>query len=426
MYLFKTASHNYYTRICLPKNCRDRGFPFDLKISLLTKNRRVASLRNLSVAIELKQLISSITAQTRPADFNIAANELINELRSHFNDSEDAGSTQLIPIRSTSIGRQPVSLPQQALSLIPLKNALAKFIDSKKLQSIRPLTIHQLESRVSHFIQFSPVDRVANVTTAHALLYRDELLKKGRSTKTDKEYLAACFQFFKYCKLMNHTGFNAFEDVKVQKKATKRKDEERARWQSKDMKKFFGSHLFKERDDEFQWISKILPLSGMRPSEVCQLRVADIKQENGIYYFSITDNEEGKYVKNANSIREIPIHEKLISMGFLDFVARAKTTYSKRLFSYIPDNQFDDWSKSYCIKIGKYQTAIGMKPRHRPTAYGFRHTFIDELKQQGVPEHITAQLVGHGNNSMTYGRYGKRLPLSQLAEVVNEICFDSI
>ncbi len=426
MYLLKTASHNYYTRICLPKSCRDRGFPFDLKVSLLTKNRRIASLRNLNVAIELKQLIDSITIQTHPADFNIAANKLINELRSDFDDNDSTFVTKPIPVRNTSLQTQSVPLTRQATSLASLKCALVKFIDSKKLQSIRPLTIHQLESRINDFIQFAPVDRVANITTAHALLYRDHLLKKGRSAKTDKEYLAACFQFFKYCKLMNHTGFNAFEDVKIQKKATKRQDEQRERWLLKDMKKFFGTRLFKEKDEEFQWISKILPLSGMRPSEACQLRVADIKQENGIYYFSITESEDGKYVKNANSIREVPIHNHLINMGILDYVAKVKAAGRRQLFNYSPGNQFDDWSKSYCIKIGKYQTLIGMKPRQRPTAYGFRHTFIDELKQQGVPEHITAQLVGHGNNSMTYGRYGKRLPLSQLAEVVNGISYELI
>lgn len=225
---------------------------------------------------------------------------------------------------------------------------------------------------------------------------------------------------------MNHTGFNSFEDVKIQKKATMRQDEQRDRWLLKDLKKFFGSHLFKEKDEEFQWISKILPLSGMRPSEVCQLQVTDIRQENGIHYFSITENEEGKYLKNANSIREVPIHEKLIEKGFLDFVSTVKAKGCKQLFSYIPDNQFEDWSKSYCIKIGKYQTAIGMKPRQRPTAYGFRHTFIDELKQQGVPEHVTAQIVGHGNNSMTYGRYGKRLSLQKLAAIVNGISYEPI
>ncbi|NOH31622.1 tyrosine-type recombinase/integrase, partial [Vibrio mediterranei] len=67
-----------------------------------------------------------------------------------------------------------------------------------------------------------------------------------------------------------------------------------------------------------------------------------------------------------------------------------------------------------------------MKSGQRPTAYGFRHTFIDELKQQGVPEHVTAQIVGHSNHSMTYGRYGKRLSLCKLANVINKIHYDAV
>ena len=88
MYLFKAPNYTYYTRICLPKNLRDRGFPFDLKISLLTKNRPLASERNLSVAAKLKSLIKNITAQTQPTDFQIAADDLINQLRANFDAPE--------------------------------------------------------------------------------------------------------------------------------------------------------------------------------------------------------------------------------------------------------------------------------------------------------------------------------------------------
>jgi hypothetical protein len=73
MYLFKASNYTYYTRICLPKNLRDRGFPFDLKISLLTKNRPLATERNLMVAAKLKSLINNITTQTQVADFQSAA-----------------------------------------------------------------------------------------------------------------------------------------------------------------------------------------------------------------------------------------------------------------------------------------------------------------------------------------------------------------
>jgi integrase len=425
MYLFKTASHNYYTRICLPKSARDRGFPFDLKISLLTKDRRLASMRNLTVAIELKRLIDGVTLQTTPIDFKVAADTLINELRGTFSDEHNEGHPIAIPVRHTVTEPMIDGGRHNTSSLVSLKDALASFVESKNLQEIKPLTIYQLESRIRHFVHLVNAERVADVTTAHALLYRDELLRQGRSYKTNKEYLAACLQFFKYCKLMNHTVLNPFEDVKATNKSTKRQDEQRDRWSLKELEKFFNCHQFEEKDCEFQWISRIQPFSGMRPSEVCQLRVADIKREDGIHYFSITDSEDGKTVKNLNSIRKVPIHNRLIDLGLLNYVKTVKAKGNTQLFSYIPANQFDDWSKPFCSRMGKFQTAIGMKPKQRPTAYGFRHTFIDELKQQDVPEHVTAQIVGHGNNSMTYGRYGKRLPLKQLADVLNQISYEA-
>lgn len=425
MYLFRAPNCTYYTRICLPKNLRDRGFPFDLKVSLLTKHRAFASERNLSVAAKLKSLIKNITTQTQPTDFQIAADDLINQLRANFDAPDHAEPKQAIPIRTTNAYQSDTpKISANITNMVSLKEAFASFVTSKKLLEIRPLTIYQLESRIGHFINWSPAENVADVTTAHAMRYRDELLKTGRSAKTNKDYLAACFQFFKYCKLMNHTGINPFEDVKIHKKPTKRADEERDRWSLTELQKFFHDLRFQEQGEEFRWISLIQPYSGMRPAEICQLQVSDIQVKDNIPYFSVSVDEEGKYIKNSNSIRQVPIHQKLIELGFLEYVAKRKTNGTKQLFSYKPENIFDDWSKSYCIKIGKYQTSIGMKANQRPTSYGFRHTFIDELKQKGVDEIITAQIVGHVNPSMTYGRYGKRLPLAQLSQAVNMISYD--
>ena len=425
MYLYRAPNCTYYTRICLPKNLRDRGFPFDLKVSLLTKHRAFASERNLSVAAKLKSLIKNITAQTQPTDFQIAADDLINQLRANFDAPDHSEPKQVIPIRATSVHQSEApKISTRIKNMVSLKEAFASFVTSKKLLDIRPLTIYQLESRIGDFIQWCSVENVAEVTTAHALLYRDNLLKIGRSAKTNKEYLAACFQFFKYSKLMNHTGINPFEDVKTQQKSAKRADEERDRWSETELQRFFHDQRFQEQGEDFRWISIILPYSGMRPAEVCQLQVTDIRQEKGIHYFSISIDEDGKYVKNSNGIRYVPIHPKLIELGWLDYVANRKARGLKQLFSYKPKNQFDDWSKSYCKEMGKYQTSIGMKANQRPTSYGFRHTFIDELKQKGVDEIIAAQIVGHANPSMTYGRYGKRLPLAQLSQAVNKISYD--
>ncbi len=64
-----------------------------------------------------------------------------------------------------------------------------------------------------------------------------------------------------------------------------------------------------------------------------------------------------------------------------------------------------------------------MSANARPTAYGFRHTFIDELKQKGVEESLVAQIVGHTHQSMTFGRYGKKYPMQKLATVIRSVTF---
>lgn len=82
-------------------------------------------------------------------------------------------------------------------------------------------------------------------------------------------------------------------------------------------------------------------------------------------------------------------------------------------FSYKPDGKWEDRSKRYCQQFGRLQTAVGMPAKARPTAYGFRNTFIDELKQAGVEESMVAQLVGHIHSSMTFDSYRKNYSINK-------------
>ncbi|MCV5664968.1 hypothetical protein OFN50_38675, partial [Escherichia coli] len=65
------------------------------------------------------------------------------------------------------------------------------------------------------------------------------------------------------------------------------------------------------------------------------------------------------------------------------------------LFDYSPLGPDKDWTKTYRTQFGKLQTKLGMLAGKRPTAYGLRHPFIDVLKEQDVPEHSVAEVVGH-------------------------------
>ncbi|WEM44690.1 site-specific integrase (plasmid) [Photobacterium sp. DA100] len=422
MYLFRAPNCTYYTRICLPKKLRDNGFPFDLKVSLLTKNRQLASERNLTVAARLKDLIAKAHAQSCVQAFKASSDAIINEVRCGFECNQHHAEVSAVPTRKVELS-EPNPVASRKTPIVQLKAALDAFVESKKLQNVRPLTVHQLESRIKYCIESLPVGSICDVTPAYAFKYRDQLLREGRSYKTNKEYLAAASQFFKYAKTMGYIALNPFDGIKVDNKPLKPTSEERERWSLKDLKLFFNSAKFAKQDIEFQWVSWILLYTGMRPSEVCQLRVNDIKEADGSYYFAVNVDDEGKYVKNSNSIRKVPLHGQLIKLGLLDYLATRKSSGANNLFSYEPKNIFGDWSKAYLNKMTKYQNSIGMKAGSRPTSYSFRHTFIDELKQKGVSEMITAEIVGHKQQGITYDRYGKQLNLKELAKALNKVTF---
>ena len=71
MYLFRATNCTYFTRICFSKALRNRGFPFDIKISLLTKVRCIAIKRNLVVSLAIVELVESINETTIAHNFKL-------------------------------------------------------------------------------------------------------------------------------------------------------------------------------------------------------------------------------------------------------------------------------------------------------------------------------------------------------------------
>ena len=125
MYLFRAPNCTYYTRICLPKNLRDRGFPFDLKISLLTKSRPIAIKRNVSVANMIMIQLDNVTPDIEPNAFKECTDKAVDELRSKFHAVEVA----ILPVRADN-KLVPRGLDSEG-SGITLLNALEQFIASK-------------------------------------------------------------------------------------------------------------------------------------------------------------------------------------------------------------------------------------------------------------------------------------------------------
>ncbi|GEA62548.1 tyrosine-type recombinase/integrase [Vibrio comitans] len=417
MYVYKHPNSVYYTRICTPKKLVKLGFPFDFKISLRTKNRPVALRRNLVVAPIVIQSLdkwAEIDAFTPDVidDYKAALLQSISDTWLSIEAGHPAHAYNPRTHKSSQNGIQPLSKKKA-----PLHRWLAEFIHSKKQQNITALTVHQLNQRISHFIAF--YDKQSNSAMSSALLmaYVDHLNSQKRSPKTNKEFLAAIKQFFKWLEAVQEIPSNPAKQMTATFRTHQHASEERLRWSKDELEHLFNHHEFKQSCPSVQWVSLLQLYMGLRPSEACQLRVSDISISTPIPSVSITDKGTSQRVKNKHAIRTVPIHPQLIELGFLNFVTAQQRN---QLFKFKPLGENQDWSKAYRTQFARLQNKLGMKAHKRPTCYGFRHTFIDTLKQKGVEEVRVAEVVGHANHNMTYGRYGKRLNLFAMLDIVSQ------
>ncbi|MCS0027479.1 tyrosine-type recombinase/integrase [Vibrio alginolyticus] len=413
MYLFRQPNSVYYTRVAIPTSLQKNGFPKEIRLSLVTRDRRMAYIRNLDQTKVIFELFELAQAKSLPfTAFKQMLNAEINKIRASFKKQTGGGDSTCRLLSETHKPKK-----QKQTSSINT-DVLNRFIESKRLEKVTNLTLKQLKQRNGDFLKFVEQLEGSSITSSVAMAYRDELLGRGLSHKTLRDYLAAIKQFMNWCVVQELINSNPFAHIKLPSKSTS-SHSQRQRWGEQELTRLFSSRAFQEQDLSFQWASKVMVLHGCRPSEACQLRVADIHIDGPLPIISFTDSGEQQHLKNLSSKRQVPIHKRLLESGFLDYVKERQLQKQAQLFDFIPRGKDTDWSKDFRDSMGDVLTACGFKAGIRPTAYSFRHTFVDELKQANIEEHVVAQIVGHKNASMTYGHYGKQLPVEKLVDAVN-------
>ena len=152
------------------------------------------------------------------------------------------------------------------------------------------------------------------------------------------------------------------------------------------------------------WLPLIGLHTGARINEICQLNpMVDIAQDanSGIHYFHFTNDSESafggdKSIKNKSSKRVVPIHSKLIQMGFLDYVQRMRNQESKILFpAWQPRNgkasaNATKWFVRYIQSIGLRDDTDGAR---LGGFHAFRHCFVTVLNINLDTKTPTGQLM---------------------------------
>jgi integrase len=225
--------------------------------------------------------------------------------------------------------------------------------------------------------------------------------------------------FLNWCKLNGYIDDNPLAGLKVMTGSAK---EARLSFDQHDLATLLDLDALKAQARKHPW-RYWLPLlgrtTGARLEELCQLRVDDFIEQQGIQCIRIDDSREGQNLKNTSSRRVLPIHPALIDLGLLQHVESVRTTGTDRLF---PELEAVRGKLGHAPSkwFSRYKTKLGITDP-RKTFHSFRHTLIDDLRDAGVQDSLIKRIAGHEDAAVTFSIYGSRTPLKAMAEALGRV-----
>ncbi|MCB1471204.1 MAG: site-specific integrase [Rhizobiaceae bacterium] len=244
------------------------------------------------------------------------------------------------------------------------------------------------------------------------------------SSRTVNVYIGAMQTFGNWAVDNGYAAENVFTGMRV--KVSKRAQEQGRVAFSTDQLRTLFEHLTENpgglvNKDTHKWGVLIGIFTGMRLNEIAQLRVDDVVCVDGTWVIDVNDEgDANKSLKTASSHRRVPVHERLLECGFLDFVDQQRAGASGRLF---PDLTYSR-QNGYGRNLGRWFNerllpALGMEAPGL-VYHSLRHTMVTRLAQSDAPSEQVKAIVGHAQAGVTFNTYFKAgfLP-AQLKAVID-------
>jgi integrase len=153
------------------------------------------------------------------------------------------------------------------------------------------------------------------------------------------------------------------------------------------------SNLRQGKDVDAYRACLIAAYTGCRINEVVSLKAQDVLLTKGKESIIIRESKTGA------GVREIPIHPQLVSV-------------------FEGDWEFRDSSDALSKRFGRLTRSFRKQGQ---TFHSLRSSLVTFLEQAGVPENITAAIVGHKIQTMSYGLYSGGPSYEQKLSAINKI-----
>jgi integrase len=153
----------------------------------------------------------------------------------------------------------------------------------------------------------------------------------------------------------------------------------------------------------------IAAYSGARIEELCSLKPEhiDLKAKT----FSIVES------KTEASTRLVPIHSKVLPL-ITKMIDESTDGY---LVSGMTPNKYGARSDALGKTFGRLKTKMGFGPQH--VFHSIRKTTVTALENNGIPENVCADIVGHKKPNMTFGLYSGGTTIEVKRKAIQKITF---
>ena len=177
------------------------------------------------------------------------------------------------------------------------------------------------------------------------------------------------------------------------------------------------------------WLFLFAITTGARLEEVGQVALADVRRDGDIVYldideYAIDEAAAEKSVKTDDSKRLVPVHAKLIALGFLDYCESLRTLGHVELFPDLRENTVGKRTKEASQRVNRIIDRHVSFDR-RLVFHSLRHAFKAKGNDANITSRTLDQICGHA--PVTDGeRYGSELRIRTIYRELHRIDFSCI
>nr|WP_249809173.1 DUF6538 domain-containing protein [Bradyrhizobium sp. 150] len=371
----RTGSDNWYYRRAIPADVlrilRDRSqdnrpqgwYRTHISISLRTSDRNVARTRGAVIAAHAERLIADLRGN---------------------------GPVLPEPIKSRPITAGPIrpEMPLTALADAWHEAALSRGVrerDAKRWKAV-----------AHRFQKWLGSDDLDHVTSEKVQAWADERSAAGIAAKTINDTdIAALRALFGWGRRRGWLSSNPAENVRIVGRGKKRTREP---WFLKDeiaaiLNTALAVHGSKRENPKTtaakRWVPWLCAYSGARVVEMIQLRKEDVRREGAAWVIRV--NPEAGDVK-TDDYRDVPVHEHLISTGFIEFLQRSEP---RSLFCDVgKDGTTAGPADGVYKRILTMVRSVVTDPRVQPN-HAWRYTFKTYGHDAGLNNLTVDAICGH-------------------------------